>query len=75
MLAIGCQVIPLSIDDSQRRTVPNCPESVICPPLLPEQTSAGAEVVPPIGALSMVIVTTSVLGGHAAVPVIDHWNW
>ena len=50
---------------------------MICPLLLPEQTTNGlvVDVVPPIVGLSTIIFTALLFGGQVGVAVIVHLNW
>jgi hypothetical protein len=76
VLAIGCQVAPLSIDDSHLITAPNCPESVIAPlALVPAQKVLPPAVVPPMEGASSVIVTILEFGVQGAAGVIVQVNW
>ena len=58
MLEITFQVVPPSVEYSQFRILPVCPESVSTPPFAPEQTVALALTVPPRETGSTVIVTS-----------------
>src|SRR6185503_1545107 len=74
VLMIGVHVVPLSVDDSQRRMAPTWPVSVIVPELLPAHTEASAAVVPPTVAGSTTTVTVLEFEVHGACGVIDHVN-
>lgn len=76
MLPIEIQVRPLSVDNSQRITLPTLPASVIVPLFAPEQTvSFAGKVVPPTVTGSTVIVTIpEVSAGHTPLCTIT-WYW
>lgn len=57
------QLAPLSVDDSQRTTLPVWPDKVIDPLLLPEQTPVLPLTVPPADAGVTVIVEAVELAG------------
>jgi hypothetical protein len=75
VLAIACQLVPLSIDDSHLITAPICPVSVMLPLLLPLQTVVAPAVVPPIEGKASVIVTVLEFGVHGGAGVIVQVNW
>ena len=56
MLAIGDQLLPPSIEDSQRTTLPVCPLSVNVPLLVSEQSVAVPLIDPPTDNAFTVIV-------------------
>jgi hypothetical protein len=56
VLAIGVQLVPPLVEDSQRITLPVFPLKVNVPLLLPEHTAASALTVPPTETGSTVIV-------------------
>jgi hypothetical protein len=75
VLAIACQVVPLSIDDSHLKTAPNCPERVIAPlALVPAQKVVPPAVEPPMDGASSLIVTVLEFGVHGAAGVIVQVN-
>lgn len=56
VLLIVVQLVPLSIDDSHRITLPNWPDKVSVPPLLPAQADVLPLTVPPTDGCVTVMV-------------------
>ncbi len=68
VLVKGVQVVPLSVEASQRITPPVWPVKLICPLLLPAHTDVAplADVVPPMLIGALMIFTCDVVLTHGA---------